>query len=108
MTNLSNKNCGLCSYFGIKENRYLDRFFDHYCTRGEKEKLLGDDSFRADQNVCKYFLKKINLDNWSKYPWSVVKNGINNVVIWNNKTEETKVFSKEDALSFIRKLETGK
>jgi hypothetical protein len=104
MTNLSKKNCGLCDYFKIKENRYLDRSFDHYCTYGE-EKLLGDDSFSESQNVCKHFLKIINLDTWACYPWSIIKIGIKNVVLWNYQSEEAKVLSREAALLFIREVD---
>jgi hypothetical protein len=102
---LTKKNCELCAYFKTKENRYLDRFFDHYCAYG-KGKFLGDDFFSACQNVCGHFLKRINLSSWSKYPWKVVKAGNKTVVIWNNKTEDVKVLSHEDALAFIRKEET--
>jgi hypothetical protein len=104
MTDLSTKNCGLCEHFKIKEDRFLDRSFEHYCTRG-KEKYLGGDNFSERQHVCGGFLKKIRLENWRRYPWEVIKTGFKTAVIWNSETEEAKVLSREDALIFIRNLE---
>ena len=105
MINLTNKNCGLCAHFAIEENRYLDRSFDHYCAKGNKKEFLGGNGFPAHQSVCNDFLKKIDLDHWSSWPWDVIKVGKKNVVLWNNTTEEAKVLSREAALSFIRAIE---
>jgi hypothetical protein len=102
---LTKKNCALCDYFKILQNPYLDRFFNHYCTCGGKEKFLGDDNFSSRQNVCGKFLKKIKLDGWSCYPWKVIKVGGKNAVIWKNRTEEAEVLSREDASVFCRKKE---
>jgi hypothetical protein len=105
MTNLEDKNCGLCAHFITEEDRYLDRSFEHYCIKNGKKKFLGGDSFPARQNVCRGFLKKIDLDRWSAYPMSVLKVGKTNVVLWNDKTEEAKVLPRDDAVFFIREVE---